>query len=161
MSKKSRGAAILSPLLGLVLVATFAGGALATPASDFNPTALARGTMAESVQFNTGAVKFQTKDPVVFNVAAVTIRPGGSSGWHSHPGVVLVTVKQGSVTFYDQTCSATVHATGTSFMEAAGDGPGLARNEGSIDTIVYVTYVAPAGTTVFRIDERNPGCPES
>jgi quercetin dioxygenase-like cupin family protein len=161
MSRNVRVAAVLSPLLGLVLVAAFAGGALATPASDFNPTGLARGTMAESVQFNTGAVKFQTKGSVVVNVVTVTIKPGGTSGWHSHPGVVLVTVKQGSVTFYDQTCSAIVHPTGTSFMEAAGDGPGLARNEGSIDTIVYVTYIAPAGTTAFRIDEPNPGCTEA
>jgi quercetin dioxygenase-like cupin family protein len=161
MNTNLRGAALRSPLLGLALVLVFGGVALATPAIDFVGTPLAKGTMAETVQFNTGVVKFQTKGPVVFNVATVTIKPGGTSGWHSHPGVVLVTVKQGSVTFYDQTCSATVHATGTSFVEAAGDGPGLAHNEGSIDAIVYVTYIAPAATTVFRIDEANPGCPES
>lgn len=161
MTKNLHSTALRSSLLGLVLVAAFGGVALATPATDFIGTTLAKGTMTESVQYNTGDVKFQTKGPVVFNVVTVTIKPGGSSGWHSHPGVVLVTVKQGSVTFYDQTCTPTVHATGTSFVEAAGDGPGLAHNEGSIDTIVYVTYVAPAATTVFRIDEPNPGCPQS
>lgn len=161
MTGRKMRSAIRSPLLALVPIALFAGTALATPAVDFVGTPLAKGTMAESVQFNTGAVKFQTKGPVVFNVASVTVKPGGTSGWHTHPGVVLVTVKQGAITFYDQTCSATTHAAGTSFMEATGDGPGLAHNEGTIDAIVYVTYIAPAGTTAFRIDANNPGCPQS
>jgi hypothetical protein len=74
---------------------------------------------------------------------------------------VLVTVKQGAITFYDRTCASTVHPAGTSFMESQGDGPGLAHNEGTIDAIVYVTYIAPADTTVFRIDQANPGCPQN
>ncbi|MES2209857.1 MAG: hypothetical protein V4515_06690 [Chloroflexota bacterium] len=154
---------IRSPLLALVLIAVFAGSALATGATDFTTTGLAQGTMSESVKVKTGGIKFHTKDPVIVKVVTITIKPGGSSGWHSHPGVVLVTVKEntGSVTFYDQDCEATVHPSGTSFVEAAGDGPGLARNEGTTDAIVYVTFIVPAGTTAFRIDQPNPGCPQN
>lgn len=159
-SSKTRSA-IRSPLLALPLIALFAGTALATPANDFVGSPVAKGTMNESVQYNTGEVKFQTKGPTVFNLVTVTVKPGGTSGWHTHPGVVLVTVKAGAITFYDQTCTATVHPTGTSFVEADGDGPGLARNEGTVDAIVHVTYIAPAGTTAFRIDQANPGCPQS
>ena len=156
MNSKMRSL-IRSPLLALVLVAVFAGTALATGAIDFGPPVpVAKGTMSGSVRVNTGLIKFQTKGPVVFNTVSITIKPGGTSGWHSHPGVALVTVKQGSVTFYDQSCVGTVHAAGTSFVEAVTDGPGQARNEGTIDTIVYVTFIAPANTTVFRVDRGDP-----
>ena len=40
-------------------------------------------------------------------------------------------------------------------IEAEGDGPGQGRNEGSTEAIVYVTNIAPADTTVFRIDQAN------
>ena len=106
-------------------------------------------------------IEFETKGPVAINTVMITVKPGGSSGWHSHPGFVLVTVKQGAVTFYDTACSPTVYPAGASFVESVDDGPGLARNEGTIDYIAYATFVAPPGTTAFRIDESNPGCPQS
>ena len=153
--------AIGGALVALSLAGALAGTALATPANQFVGTPLAKGTLATAVQLNLGDVKFQTKGPVVFNVATVTVAPGGSSGWHSHPAMVLVTVKQGAITFYDLNCVPTVHPAGTTFIETELDGPGLARNEGATDAIVYVTYIAPADTTVFRIDQGNPGCPQS
>ena len=161
MNRNRLNTAIRSPLLALTLIAMFAGTALATQASGFHASVLTRGTLSEPVQFNTGAVKFQTKDPVDFVTATVTIDVGGSSGWHSHPGVVLVTVASGAVTFYDEHCNGVVHASGTSFVES-GDEPGLARNEStSTPAVVYVTYLVPAGTTALRIDKDNPGCPQS
>ena len=161
MASRNTGRAVRGTVFALALVGVFAGTALATPANQFAGTPLAKGTMSEPVQRNVGDIKFQTKGPVVFNVASVVVAPGGTSGWDSHPGVVLVTVKQGTITFYDQTCNPTVHPAGTSFIEAEGDGPGLAHNEGATDALLYVTYIAPADTTVFRIDEGNPGCPQS
>jgi quercetin dioxygenase-like cupin family protein len=162
MNRKTMRKAIRSPLLALALIAVFAGSVLATPSSGFGSTVITRGTMTESVHFNTGEIKFQTKDPVDFVTVTVTIAPGGSSGWHAHPGVLLVTVASGSETFYDQHCSATVHAAGTSsasFVES-GDDPFLAHNESAtIPVVVYVTYIVPAGTTALRIDKANPGCP--
>jgi len=102
-----------------------------------------------------------TKGAVIFRTAQNTIVPGGSSGWHSHPGIVLVTVKVGTVTFYSADCSLNVYPAGTSFVEREGDGPGLARNEGTVDAIVVATFIDFPGTTVFRVGEDNPGCPES
>ena len=137
------------------------GTVLATGAINFVGTPLSRGTLAENVQFNTGEVKLQTKGAVDFATSSVAISPLGSSGWHEHPGVVLVTVKLGTVTFYDQNCVPTIHATGTSFVEAAGDGPGLARNESATDpAMVYATYIVPTGAAL-RIDTPNPGCPQN
>lgn len=154
--------AIVSPLLVVALSVMFAGTALATAAnSGFRATLLSRGTISQSVHFNTGEVKLQTKGAVDVAEATVTFDPLGSSGWHEHPGVVLVTVKSGTVTFYDQNCSPTIHAAGTTFVEATGDGPGLARNESTTTpAVVYVTYLVPTAA-LLRIDRPNPGCPQS
>ena len=148
-------------LLAIALVGAFAGSTLATPSTGFAATTVARGTLDTDVLANTGAIKFQTKADVDFVTSAVTIQPLGSSGWHTHPGVVLVTVVTGSLTFYDETCHATVHPAGSAFFESGNDA-GLVRNLSSTDAAtVSATYVVPKGTTVLRIDKPNPGCPQS
>ena len=154
----ARRAATSSLLLGLGLVAVLAGSALATGASGFHGTPLARGTTGGAMQYNVGDIKFQTKAPVDFATATVTIDPLGQSGWHSHPGVVLVTVTAGAVTFYQADCSYNVYAAGSSFVESEG-ATGLARNaSASAPAVVYVTYIVPAGAPALRIDQPDPGC---
>lgn len=153
-----------SPLLAVALVVGLAGAAVATPAFDFGPpTPLARGTLAGPVHYNTGEVKFQTKGGVDFVTQTITIGAGGagaSSGWHSHPGVVLVTVASGTLVRYDSDCSANTYGVGDAFTES-GAHPALVRNEQSTPAVVYVTYVVPEGTTVLRHDADNPGCPQN
>jgi quercetin dioxygenase-like cupin family protein len=146
--------------LALGLVTILAGTALATGASGFHGTPLARGTTAGAMQFNVGDIKFQTKDQVDFAQSTVTIDPLGHSGWHSHPGVVLVTVTSGTVTFYQADCSSIAHPAGSSFVESNG-ATGLARNESAtIPAVVFVTYIVPVGAAL-RIDQPDPGCPLS
>ena len=163
MNSRKIRSLLRSPAFAVVLVAVFAGTAIATDAnSGFSATPLARGTISGPVQFNVGEVKFQTKADVDVVTATVTIAPGGSSGWHTHPGIVLVTVKLGggSVTLYHGSCSPTVHEPGSVFIETAEGGPGLARNEGSTNAVLYVTYLVPTGAAV-RINQENPGCPQN
>jgi quercetin dioxygenase-like cupin family protein len=38
--------------------------------------------------------------------------PGGTEGWHSHPGVVAAAVKSGTLTIYDTNCSKTTVTAG-------------------------------------------------
>jgi len=150
-----------SSLLLLILTVAFAGTAIATTASGLHPTLLSRGTHSESVHYNTGEVKFQTKGPVDFVTQTITFDALGSSGWHAHPGVVLVTVQSGSLVHYDEDCTATVYAAGSAFTES-GDHAGLVRNESTTTpAVVYATFIAPAGTTALRIDKDNPGCPQN
>ncbi len=153
---------IRSPLLALAFVVALAGAAMATDGVRFGPPKeLSRGTLAQSVHYNTGEVKFQTKGAVKFVTQTITIGPLGSSGWHSHPGVVLVTVQSGDLIHYEADCSATPQSTGSAFTEA-GDQPGLLRNASTTaSAVVYVTFVVPAGTTGLRNDAPNPGCPQN
>ena len=154
--------AIRSPLLALALIVVVAGTVLATPSIMFVGTPLARGTTDGSVHFNTPEVKFQTKGDVLLATNSVTIQPGGSSGWHFHPGVTLVSVASGTVVRYDAHCMGTVFAAGTAFIES-GDHPLNVRNEGTEPAVNIVTFIVPAGTTNpgLRIDAPNPGCPQN
>jgi hypothetical protein len=107
-------------------------------------------------------VKVQTKDSTDFVTQQITIGHPGTSGWHGHAGVVLVTVASGTLVRYDQHCVRTVYVAGTAqsaFVES-GDDPALVRNESTTDTIVYVTWIVPEGTTALRLDKPNPGCPD-
>lgn len=154
---------IQTSVLALALVVVFAGTVLATTASGFHGTILSRGTISQRVHVHTTDIRFKTKDSVDVVSATVTIDALGSSGWHSHPGMVLVTVVSGGLTFYNKHCKGTAYAAGAAFVET-GDDPGLVRNESSTTpTVVNVTYIVPAGTpnAGLRIDRPNPGCPQS
>jgi hypothetical protein len=87
--------------------------------------------------------------------------PGGHSGWHSHPGLSIVSVTQGAVWLYDAddpSCAPTIVPAGYGFVEA-GDHVHILRNEGAIDAKWTTTSIRPAGSA-GRIDQPNPGnCP--
>jgi quercetin dioxygenase-like cupin family protein len=85
------------------------------------------------------------------------IAPGGTFGWHSHPGPSLVAVKAGALTLYlaaDPTCTGRVVQAGSGFVDNGGD-VHVVRNEGSVDALVYVVSLVPQGFA-RRIDEPAP-----
>jgi quercetin dioxygenase-like cupin family protein len=148
-----------SLLLSSALVFSLAGTVLATPGSGLTPSTAYRGTLSKSVHVNIGDIKFQTKGPVDLVDRTITFAAGATSGWHSHPGVVLIVVASGSLVRYRADCSSEIISAGEGFVES-GDDPGLVRNEGTVDSVTYVTFIAPAGTAIagLRIDKNNPGC---
>ena len=102
--------------------------------------------------------RLQSKDNTDIVVANIAITPGGTSGWHSHPGPVLVVVKTGVLTIYhgdDPTCSPTLHPAGTAFTEEGGV-VHIARNEGAVDATTVATFFVPVSAPQ-RIDEALPG----
>jgi quercetin dioxygenase-like cupin family protein len=89
------------------------------------------------------------------------IAPGGSFGWHLHPGPSLVVVKTGTLTLYranDPSCKPQIVEAGSGFVDPGGD-VHLVRNEGSIEAVVYVMSLIPHGGT-RKIDQQQPAnCP--
>jgi len=103
-------------------------------------------------------VELKSHDDTDIAVANIAIAAGGTSGWHKHPGPVLVVVKTGTLTFYygdDPTCSPTVRPAGSAFIEEGGM-VHIARNEGAVEATTVATYFAPKGAAT-RIDEPAPG----
>lgn len=155
--------AIRIPLLAASLIVLVAGTVLATAGSGLTAQILSRGIVTDRVHFNTGEVKVQIKAPVAIVTQTITFAAPSTTGWHAHPGVVLVTVTAGSLTRYDGNCSPTVYPAGSAFIES-GDHAGLVRNESTtIAAAVSVTYLVPEGVpnTQLRINKDNPGCTQS
>lgn len=160
MKKLVGGAAALAGLVVLVVTAT----ALATPPSGVVSTVFAVGQF-DNIEAKTLSSSWQarisTKGKTDVHVLENRIAPGGSFGWHSHPGPSLVSVKTGALTLYrgdDPSCTPEVIPAGSGFVDDGGD-VHLVRNEGSVETVVYVTSLVPRGAA-RRIDEPSPGnCP--
>jgi quercetin dioxygenase-like cupin family protein len=153
--------AVAAALLG---VAALGGIVLATPASLVTSTTLATGSLDPiNLNVKNGAWKaeIRTKGQTSLTVVENRVAPGGSFGWHSHPGPSLVIVKSGTLTFYlasDPTCSPTVHSAGEAYVDEGTD-VHIARNEGTTEAVVIVTRLIPEGSAP-RIDQPDPGtCP--
>ena len=92
------------------------------------------------------------------------VEPGGSSGWHTHPGATFVAVVQGEGTLYrvvGSSCTTTKITAGTGFAQMPTE-LHVVRNEGSVPFIVDTLYVLPHGTpnTGIRVDQPQPSaCP--
>ena len=103
-------------------------------------------------------VELKSHDNTDIAVVNIVVTPGGHSGWHYHPGPVLVVVKTGAITFYhgnDPTCTGTRHPAGSVFIEEDG-AVGIARNEEAGETTIVATFFVPAGGPT-RIDAAAPG----
>jgi len=145
----------------LLAVAAIAGIVLATAPSGVTTTTFAVGHFGEIDAKTLGSswqARIDTKGASDLYVIENRIAPGGSFGWHSHPGPSLVIVKSGALTIYhgdDPTCTPQVVPAGSGFVDNGGD-VHLVRNEGSVETVVYVTSLVPQGAA-RRIDEPAPG----
>ena len=129
----------------LALLALIVGAAFATTPSGVTPTLLTRATLGEFVAHNDGiTLKSPYHSADVTNVR-VDLQPGGTTGWHHHPGIAVVAVASGTVTEYDPECRQSVITTGNGFVESR-DEVHLVHNEGSIPAVLYVTFITPSET---------------
>ncbi|MGW1026011.1 cupin domain-containing protein [Streptomyces sp. NPDC002577] len=126
--------------------------ALATPGSGVSGTILAIGTSA-------GTLKIKPpKGPADVVVRTVTIEPGGSTGWHYHPGQVIAVVKSGTLTRTMDDCSVESNPAGTAFVEPSGpDHVHIGRNLGTEPVVLYLTYLLPEGSPL-SVDADAPEC---
>ena len=97
-------------------------------------------------------------------VQQIIIAPGGHTGWHSHPGPVVVLIKSGAMSLYsadDPTCAGRIYTAGQAFIDSGQGHVHIARNESSTQNLELwaVYFDAPPGGA-FRSDAPAPGnCP--
>jgi quercetin dioxygenase-like cupin family protein len=155
----------LTFLLFVAAVSTvLLGAAFATPPSGIvSGTVLARAAFADPVdiKFKVHKEVINVRDAQETVVQQIVIGPGGQTGWHSHPGPVVVLVKAGALTLYDgddPTCTGRTYSAGQAFIDMGQSHLHIARNLSlSENTDLWVTYfdVPPGGP--FRIDAADPG----
>jgi len=86
-------------------------------------------------------------------------QPGGSTGWHTHPGHSLIIVTAGRVTGYegnDPDCKPHLYTEGMGFVDHGGDHVHMLRNETGAVAKTIAVQLVPAAATV-RIDAADPG----
>jgi quercetin dioxygenase-like cupin family protein len=144
------------------LAAVALGGiVLATSPSLVTNTSIATGTLGPvNVNIKTGDWKLdlRTKGDSDVVVTESRVGPGGSFGWHSHPGPSLSVVKSGTLSFYrgdDPTCTPEIYEAGDVLIDP-GNAVHIGRNEGSVDLVLIVTRIVPHGATT-RVDAPAPG----
>lgn len=127
--------------------------AVATPGSGVTGTVLAKGTSAGTLK-----VKAEGRTDVI--VRTITIEPGGSTGWHYHPGPLIAVVKSGTLTRTLHDCSVEATPAGTSFIEPSGSHHvHIGRNLGTEPVELYATYLVPEGSPL-SVDADAPECAE-
>jgi quercetin dioxygenase-like cupin family protein len=142
-------------VLTLVLAGVAVFKARATPSSGLVNVPLARGTNVSD-----GTIPLQFGTDIV--MAQITVVPGGSSGWHSHPGGAIVVVRQGTLTVYrsiGSQCEIETYNAQQAFIERPGEVDQVI-NTGTAPYVLYVTFPrVPQGESA-RTDEPDPGtCP--
>jgi len=96
-----------------------------------------------------------TNGPSNIAIQEAAFAPGGSIGWHSHPGLVAVQVLSGTIEWFDGECNATVYKAGDAWTE--GSQPHYFRNIGTGTAQVIATFVVAKGAG-YRVDQPAPAC---
>jgi len=85
----------------------------------------------------------------------LTFQPGAETGWHIHPGPVVVVVKSGAITETHANGCMTVHPAGSVFFEMAGEVHNATNHTGGVSEVL-ATFLSPAGSQPL-IPVQNPG----
>jgi len=85
----------------------------------------------------------------------LVFQPGAETGWHTHPGPVVVVVKSGALTETHRNGCVTVHPAGSVFFEMK-DEVHNAANQTGVVTEVYATFLSPVGAQPL-VPAANPG----
>ena len=153
-------------LLVVIGVAVYVGNVLATPSSLFTSTTLAKAQFGElDSHVHTMPAYWQEMIKTMglsdLYVQSNVWAPGGSTGWHTHPGPSLVIVTAGTLTVYegdDPSCTPHVYSASSanSFVDIGGGAVHIIRDESGAVAKTTVVQLIPAGA-VRRQDVPDPG----
>lgn len=157
-SKKKWAAATVGVAVSGTLAAAVV---LASPGSGVTITTLVTANFDHSVHLNSDRVKFQTKDPTDVRMQKLVFAPGGFSGWHHHPGIVIVTVESGALTLWESDCSSQTYGPGLpngAVFAEGGDSPQQVTTTSG--ATVYAMFVAPSNDPpITRVEDDAVSCP--
>lgn len=154
----------MNKMLGSSYVAAVLASATvvsASPPVGVTFTVLSRGSY-ESFKVKTdhdSLVDFDAKAKMPFDIVVRQhdYAPGSSTGWHTHPGPIFITVVQGTLTFYDYddpTCTPKLVSAGQGYVD---DGHGhIGLNQGGQPARDVSVILAPVGLP-FRAELTAPG----
>lgn len=138
-------------LVGLSTL-TWVSAAFGTaPGGSGTTTALNRATIGSKVEVEFSGLHLEVNAPIDVVQTETVGQPGFSSGWHSHTGAVIVSIKSGALVLTDGHCRAHMVSAGQAFVES----PGVryqAENRGTIAADWFTTQLIPKGAAT-RVDQ--------
>jgi quercetin dioxygenase-like cupin family protein len=154
--------ALLVVVLGVGL---YGGSVLATPSSGLTTTILGKSLFdeidlkAHTIPADLWQARLKTHGLSDVYVVDNKLAPGGTTGWHSHPGPSLILVVAGAVTNYmgdDPTCTGHFYTAGQGFVDPGSGDVHMLRNAGSVQAETIAVQLLPKDA-VRRIDVPDPG----
>jgi quercetin dioxygenase-like cupin family protein len=145
-------------LLACAVGAFFLGGGvvLAGKPTGSTPIILASGTIAKATAIQASGIQFSAPENVQVIVQQTDFVGGGTSGWHTHPGLTVVTVADGSFRYHEG-CSVKLYIKGQSFVEPPNT-PVMVRNtSATLPGQTFAALVVPAGVAP-RTNVTAPKC---
>jgi hypothetical protein len=154
----------LTPLVGVVAVSgVVCAVAFGSPPSGQSAVLSSTGRLAETGMINTDRIKFQTKDPTDAYHFTVTYAIGGFSGWHTHPGVLIATVRSGRIV-REVGCDSVVYSAGDTFVESGEQPSGQVSNYytatggDAVSAVIDAVQIVPAGSARRADQAAAPAC---
>jgi quercetin dioxygenase-like cupin family protein len=143
--------------------AAVVGIALATPIVNLASPILSSGSNDQAFNIN----GFYPVEGGYYKIGLTTNRPssietqvasysaGGENGWHSHAGLVAVTLVSGTIDWYDANCNKTSYTAGQSWLE--GSQIHSFKNASPSTVLLTATFIVSKGAPL-RIDQPAPPC---
>ncbi|HET7530439.1 MAG TPA: cupin domain-containing protein [Mycobacteriales bacterium] len=145
----------VSSAVALAVAGTELAGA--TPPAGGSVTTLTRGTVGPMHESSSDFKLFQ-KGVADFVTVSYQLAPGGTLGWHTHPGPALITVTQGTLTIVEGDCTEHTYPAGSAFVDVGMGEVHNAFNRGSDTVLGYATYLNVPVGGASRIDADPPAC---
>jgi quercetin dioxygenase-like cupin family protein len=151
---KTKALALLSTALGVLVLGGVA--VMASASLGFTSSRVATGTLATPAEVSYQGIEFSTEAPTDVVTLRVTFDPAGYSGWHMHPGLVVVVVIEGSV-INQIGCHATPYGVGQSFIEPPMTAGQVKNASTTTKAVTIATLVVPKASAL-RIEALAPNC---
>lgn len=149
----------------VISAALIAVPALATdPVGGFHPSLVFHGVFGpldlKAEKNDKWDLLLRSKGQTDVRVSQVLFDPHSSSGWHSHPGPNLLTVKVGTVVVYEGAlCQGTPYTAGQTFTDVGGSHIHLVRNETGASATIMAVALYPLG--VVPVTDSTPARPNN
>jgi len=154
MTQNPSGRRRLYRLGGVAAVAALALGLIGSNSVRGQVTPLQIIPLAEGYS-TANSVDLHVGGPSYALTADLVFQPGAETGWHYHPGPVVVVIKSGALTETHSDGCIEVHPAGSVFFEKKDVVHNAGNQTGGV-TEVYATFLFPAGTQPL-IPAADPG----
>ncbi len=151
---------IVASAIGLFALGASMPVALASPGSGLTVNTLVTANLDHAVHAKSDHIRVHTKGSTVIRVQNLVFAAGAKTGWHHHPGVIVVAVASGAVTVWDSHCKSTTYGPampdGAAFTESGDEDIQVTSSGGAS---VYATYIVPqVDPPEFRIEADARSC---